>query len=374
MKIAVLFGGKSGEHEVSITSATSVVRHINDNIHEIILIAITKNGVWYLQDNKQIKAIKEDETAKFKIEESLEKRISLVPGGGTKNGIACNGESLEIDIVLPILHGTFGEDGHLQGLLEMADIPYCGCGTMASALTMDKEKTKQVWEAAELNVVPYITMCKPGRKEDDEFDEYADSAEEYFGYPMFVKPCCAGSSVGANRAENRIELQAAVKEAFKWDEKIIIEECLQAREIECAVTGNISATCEDSEITAYSVGEIAPKHGFYDYDTKYNDPDGAELIIPAKLDNKTMQEIQGLAGTAFGVLGCSGLARVDFFIDKTDGEIYLNEINTLPGFTSISMFPKLCENAGLKYSDLIELILKLGIERYNFRKALKTSR
>jgi D-alanine-D-alanine ligase len=374
MKVAILFGGRSGEHEISLVSASSIARNIDVKKHEVILIGITKNGRWFLQDNGQMDKIRTDKKATLHIEETTDKVVSLIPGGGKAGGLLCNGKQLAIDIVLPILHGTFGEDGHLQGLLEMGDIPYCGCGTMASALTMDKEKTKQVWEDAGLTVVPYISMCKPGRQEDDEFEEYADSAEEYFGYPMFVKPCCAGSSDGANRAENRIELKNAVEEAFKWDEKIVVEKCINAREIECAVTGNISATCDDTEITAYSVGEIAPTHKFYDYDAKYNDPNGAALLIPAKLDDETTQEIQGIAGMAFGVLGCSGLSRVDFFIDKDDGKIYLNEINTMPGFTSISMFPKLCENAGLDFTALIELLLKMGMERYNFRKELKTSR
>ena len=374
MKVAVLFGGKSGEHEVSLVSASSIVRNIDEKQHEIILIGITKTGKWFMQASSQIKKLKTNSTANLYIEEDSNKLISIMPGGGKSGGLLCNGTQLKIDIILPILHGTFGEDGHLQGLLEMADIPYCGCGTMASSLTMDKEKTKQVWEDAGLTVVPYISMCKPGRIENDEFEEYADSAEEYFGYPMFVKPCCAGSSVGANRAENRIELKAAVEEAFKWDEKIVIEKCINAREIECAVTGNICATSDDTEITAYSLGEIAPSHKFYDYDAKYNDPEGAKLLIPAQLDEETTQEIQGIAGMAFGVLGCSGLSRVDFFIDKDDGKIYLNEINTMPGFTSISMFPKLCENAGLDFTALLELIIKMGMERYTFRKELKTSR
>lgn len=374
MKVAVVFGGRSGEHEVSLVSASSVVRNIDAKKHEIILIGITKTGRWFLQDKKQIDTLLADEKANLHIEESTDTIVSLIPGAGKNGGLLCNGAQLDIDIVLPILHGTFGEDGHIQGLLEMADIPYCGCGTMASALTMDKEKTKQIWEEAGLTVVPYLSMCKPGRVEDDEFEDYADSAEDYFGYPMFVKPCCAGSSDGANKVEDRIELKAAVHEAFIWDEKIIIEKCINAREIECAVTGNISASCDDTEITAYSVGEIAPTHGFYDYDAKYNDPDGATLLIPAKLDGETTQEIQGIAGLAFGVLGCSGLSRVDFFIDKNDGKIYLNEINTMPGFTSISMFPKLCDNAGLHFTDLIELLIKMGLERYEFRKQLKTSR
>ncbi|HZK19775.1 MAG TPA: D-alanine--D-alanine ligase family protein, partial [Treponemataceae bacterium] len=303
MKIAILYGGKSSEHEISLQSASSIVLNIDTKKHHIVLIGITKQGFWYMQKSSQIEDLKKNVKELLHIEKTDANLVTILPGGGKKSGLLCNQIPLEIDIVLPVLHGTFGEDGHVQGLLEMANIPYCGCGTMASALTMDKEKTKEIWEENGISVVPYISMYKPSQKENDEFDTYADSAEEYFGYPMFVKPSCAGSSVGANKAENRKQLRSAVEEAFKWDEKLIIEKCINAREIECAVTGIISASSKKTEITAYSLGEIAPTHEFYSYDAKYNDPNGAALLIPAPLDEDTTRRIQVTAGLAYAVLG-----------------------------------------------------------------------
>lgn len=369
MKITVIYGGKSGEHEVSLVSATSVVKNINLSKHSLNLIGITKEGKWFYQDESELKRIKEDEKATLQIKEKYP--VVIVPAGSKENAIQVqtNGKytNLYTDIVFPVLHGTYGEDGTIQGLFEMAELPYVGCATMASSLTMDKEKTKQVWGNANLPIVPYICAKKYQSEQKDEFELLLKDIEEKFGYPVFAKPCCAGSSVGASKASNKNELEKAILEAFKWDDKILIEPFIHAREIECSVTGN-------EKPVAYTPGEIAPTHEFYDYDAKYTDPNGASLLIPAKLDDTVLEQVRSLAVKAYSSLDASGLSRVDFFLDKNSGKLMLNEINTMPGFTSISMFPKMCEAAGLKYSDLIEELIKLGINRFEKKRELLTSR
>ncbi|MFC2601495.1 MAG: D-alanine--D-alanine ligase family protein [Treponema lecithinolyticum] len=388
MTVAVLYGGKSGEHEVSLVSATSVVRAVNRTVHKIVLIGIAKNGVWYVQDESELRRVLDDDKAVLSIECKAKNAVYVVPGGGahaaagacTASGAAgasngalkrADGSAIDADIVFPVLHGTYGEDGLVQGLLEMAELPYCGNGAESSALAMDKEKTKTVWQAKNLPIVPFVCICSGEYADKGVLKEKLDGAERRFAYPVFVKPCSAGSSVGASKARNRAELENAVAQAFVWDEKILIETCIDAREIECSVTGD---SVNVQSIRSYTLGEIAPSHDFYDYEAKYTDPAGARLLIPAPLEKEQSQKIKQLAEKAYAVLDCSGLARVDFFVDKKTGDLYLNEINTMPGFTSISMFPKMCAHAGLKYSDLIELLLQQGLERFKRRRSLKTSR
>lgn len=369
MKITILFGGKSGEHEVSLVSAASVARTIDTTKHSVNLIGITKEGKWFYQDANELSRIKADTTAALQIKQDYP--VSVIPGGSKENAIQVftNGKyvSLFTDIVFPVLHGTYGEDGTVQGLLEMAELPYVGCGTMASSLTMDKEKTKQVWKDAKLPIVPFVCIRRAQKNNPAEFEKVLSNCEKEFSYPVFIKPCCAGSSVGASKAKNREEFIKTITEAFVWDEKILVEPFISAREIECSVTGN------DNPV-AYIPGEIAPRHEFYDYEAKYSDPDGAALLIPAKLDEQTIEQVRQIAVKAYSVLDASGLSRVDFFIDKNTNDLMLNEINTMPGFTPISMFPKMCEKAGLEYKNLIETLINLGIERFNARRNLKTSR
>ena len=367
MKITILYGGKSGEHEVSLVSAAYVARNIDTSKHIVNLIGIDKDGKWYWQDQSELERIKEDETAALQIKKDFPVMIS--PGGGKRQAIQVRNYSgyvnLYTDIVFPVLHGTYGEDGTVQGLLDMAEIPYVGCLTLSSALTMDKEKTKVVWQSENLPIVPY-TYLKSSWREEKIKEKIAEYEKEY-GYPAFVKPCCAGSSVGASKAKDKKELSEAIEEAFKWDSKILIEKFIPAREIECSVVGN-------TDVKAYGPGEIKPSHEFYDYDAKYNDPNGAALVIPAELDKDTAEKIRLMAIKAFKVLDCSGLSRVDFFISKEDGAIMLNEINTMPGFTSISMFPKMCEASNIPYSELIEKLCQLGIENFESHHSLKTNR
>lgn len=375
MNIGLIYGGRSGEHEISLISAAAIARGLRKNNH-ITLIGITKSGKWYLQNSSELDRICGDTSAVLKITENEKNEINIIPGNG-KNSFVVNGISLEIDVLFPALHGTYGEDGTIQGLFDMVDLPYVGCTTLASAITMDKEKTKVIWQNAGLPVVPYVCMKRSVMLNHTLYEPFIDETEKKLGYPMFVKPCCAGSSNGASKANNRQELYSTIKEAFMWDDKVLIEKSINAREIECSVTGNSVTYPADSKtekVVAYVPGEIAPSHTFYDFDAKYNDPDGAKLLIPAALSMDELERIRETACRAYEVLDATGLSRVDFFIDKDTKDIYLNEINTMPGFTTISMFPKLCNAAGLNFEALIELLLDEAVKRHNSKKMLTTSR
>ena len=375
MNIAVIYGGRSGEHEISLISASAIVRGMSKE-NKVVLIGITKAGKWYVQEDSEYQRICADEKAILTIKEDEAKAVSLIPGA-KKDAFVAGGKSLNIDVVFPALHGTYGEDGTIQGLFEMADVPYVGCTHISSAITMDKAKTKMIWQAAGLPVVPYVCMKRFVMLDSVVYDDFIEATEKELGYPMFVKPCCAGSSNGASKANNKKELNFALMEAFQWDDKVLIEKSINAREVECSVTGNSVTYPADSdveEVVAYIPGEIAPSHTFYDFDAKYNDPDGAKLLIPAELTENDLEKIRKTACAAYKVLDATGLSRVDFFIDRDSKEVYLNEINTLPGFTPISMFPKMCDAAGLKFPELIQLLLDEAVARYNAKQQLSTSR
>ena len=269
MKIALIYGGRSGEHEISLVSAAAIARGLAKN-NDVVLIGITPKGKWFLQDEAELNRITSDTKASFKITEDQSKAVYVVPGAG-KNCFRTPSEQLEIDVVFPALHGTYGEDGTIQGLLDMADIPYVGCTTMASSLTMDKEKTKQVLEAAGIPVVPYICMKRCDLNDSHRYDEIFQRCIDDLGFPLFIKPCCAGSSNGANKAKTPKELSFYLMEAFSWDDKVLIEKAINAREVECSVTGN-STTANpnnaDEVVKAYIPGEIVPTHTFYDFDAK----------------------------------------------------------------------------------------------------------
>lgn len=380
MIIALIYGGKSGEHEISLVSASAIARNINTKKHELLLIGITKEGKWYFQEDSELERIKGDEHAHFEIKEKKENEVFIVPGGGKKNTFligGAGGKIISCDVAFPALHGTYGEDGTIQGLFEMMDIPYVGCSTLASAITMDKEKTKSALAQAGIPIVPGICMRRSDFCDSEKYQEILSKAQKELGFPVFVKPCSAGSSDGAGKAENLEILKDAVKEAFEWDDKILIEKAINAREIECSVTGNpttYSGKNDFEKLTAYGPGEIAPKHLFYDYDAKYNDPDGADLLIPAALPEERLEEVRSLAKKAYAALDLCGLSRVDFFIDRDTDKLYLNEINTLPGFTQISMFPKMCGKFGLSFRDLTELLINEAVARFESTRKLKTSR
>jgi D-alanine-D-alanine ligase len=375
MNIALIYGGRSGEHEISLLSASSIARGFSKE-DKIYLIAITKEGKWYLQDTSEYERICADEKAVFKITEKEENLVNIIPGG-KKDAFIAGGKSLNIDVVFPALHGTYGEDGTIQGLFEMADIPYVGCTHLASALTMDKEKTKMVLQSVGIPVVPYVCMKRCVMLNSVVYDAFLEETEKELSYPMFVKPCCAGSSNGASKVNNKRELCFALMEAFQWDDKVLIEKAINAREVECSVTGNsvtYPAESDSEEVVAYIPGEIAPSHTFYDFDAKYNDPQGAKLLIPAELSENDLEKIRKTAVAAYKALDATGLARVDFFIDRDTKAVYLNEVNTLPGFTPISMFSKMCDAAGLRVNELLKLLLDEAVARYNSKQQLITSR
>lgn len=375
MNITLIYGGKSGEHEISLISAAAIARGLSKN-NKLTLIGISKQGKWFLQDDSELERIISDSTASFKITEDEGKAVFVIPGAGKKCFRTINA-SLETDVVFPALHGTNGEDGTIQGLLEMAEIPFVGCTTMSSALTMDKEKTKQVLQSANIPVVPYICMKRSDLNDSHRYDEVFQRCIDELGFPLFIKPCCAGSSNGANKATNKKELSFYLMEAFCWDDKVLIEKSINAREIECSVTGNSTTAHTDNAeeaVKAYIPGEIIPTHTFYDFDAKYNDPNGAALKIPADLSTDLIETVRSTAVKAYKTLDCAGLSRVDFFVEKDTGKLYFNEINTMPGFTQISMFPKMCEKAGVQFEELTELLVKEAVLRFGTKTKLTTSR
>jgi D-alanine-D-alanine ligase len=358
MKLAILYGGRSGEHEVSLNSAASIVNHLDPKKYELALIYIAHDGAWYLEAPLDTKKPGSGDAA-LPVLENQAALVSVLPS----RGLSCGGKPLPVDAVFPVLHGTFGEDGTIQGLLETAGLPYVGAGVLGSAIGMDKEKSKMLWVNAGLPVVPFIAVRAIEARDPDKLRDIARKAERDFHYPVFVKPSCAGSSVGAGKASNPEELSKAIAEALRWDTKALVEPFMVAREIECSVTGN-------NEPVAYAPGEILPTHEFYDYDAKYLDPEGASLKVPADLDPQQARTVREIAVKAYRAAELSGMARVDFFIGKKGGEILLNEVNTIPGFTSISMFPKMCEASGLPYPDLLDLLVKLAVERHHERESL----
>ncbi len=360
-RIGILFGGKSGEHEVSLVSAASVMKRLDAEKFEAVMIGIDRDGRWYLQDEPKV----DTETHGMILRKSIDNKVYVLPG----DGLYCRGKSLELSVVFPVLHGTFGEDGTVQGLLEIADLPYVGAGVLGSSLSMDKATVKRVWMKAGLRVVPF-TLAMRHRLYDttdtlneEAFAELCGRAEEEFSYPLFVKPSRAGSSVGVTRVENREELREAIGEAFRYDVKLLIEPEMVGREIECSVMGN-------EELEAFVPGEIVPSHKFYDYKAKYVDPDGAELLVPAPLSEDEQERVKETSMEAYRAAEVEGMARVDCFIEKKSGEVYLNEINTIPGFTGISMFSKLCEASGLPYPHMLERIIGLAHQRSRRQRSL----
>jgi D-alanine-D-alanine ligase len=364
MKIGVLYGGRSGEHDVSLCSAASVVSALDSNKYKVIAIGIDRDGKWYVQEKPEIVVHKN-----FGKILSLKKRGKwLVNHFEQKNklhlyNIKNKNEEVVLDVVFPVLHGTFGEDGTLQGLLELAMVPYAGADVTGSAVGMDKDIAKRLLKEAGIPVVPSVTINK--RQWQDNSKIIIQNALDKLGLPVFVKPVCTGSSVGIKKAKEKELLAAAINFAFQFDTRVMIEKAIDCREIECAVLGNDNPA-------ASVLGEIIPKHEFYSYEAKYIDPDGAALIIPAQLDSFLSEKIRKIAVDGYTALGCSGMARVDFFLDKNTSEFYLNEINTIPGFTSISMYPKLWEATGLKYSKLLDKLIELALERHKEKSAIKT--
>ena len=394
IRVGILFGGRSGEHEVSLLSAASVFNAIDQDKYEVVPIGITKEGRWVtaadaerllhgkFEDHKHLRAGDPDATPGAAV---LAKGESVVvppephrQGSITPFETDASSHSLtrraadraiDVDVIFPVLHGTFGEDGTIQGLLELADMPYVGAGVLGSAAGMDKDIMKALFRAAGLPMVKHVTVLRSQWGANPK--KVQKLVESKLKYPVFVKPANLGSSVGISKAHNRKELGPAIEEAAKFDRKIVIEQGVggnkqKAREIECSVLGN-------DEPEASLPGEIVPSTEFYDYNAKYLD-EGSQLIIPAKLSKAETKEVQRLAIGAFKAVDCAGLARVDFLMEPKSRKIYLNEINTMPGFTAISMYPKLWAASGVSYSDLIERLIQLGLERYEEKKKNQYSR
>jgi D-alanine-D-alanine ligase len=391
LRVGILFGGRSGEHEVSLLSAASVVNAIDKNKYEVVPIGITKEGRWLTAEHAenllQGKAARPTQTLRAGDPEStpgaavlaqgesvvvppepVHRHSGLVPFRTDSALRRASDRAINVDVIFPVLHGTFGEDGTIQGLLELADIPYVGAGVLGSAAGMDKDIMKSLFIAAGIPIVKHVTILRNAWETQPK--KVSKLVESKLKYPVFVKPANLGSSVGISKAHNRKELGPAIVEAAKFDRKIVIEQGVggnkrKAREIECAILGN-------DDPLASIPGEIVPIKEFYDYNAKYL-AEGSELIIPAKLTKSETKKIQTLAIQAFKAVDCSGLARVDFLVeprtmDAKTRKIYLNEINTMPGFTSISMYPKLWAASGLSYPDLIDRLIQLGLERHQDKK------
>jgi D-alanine-D-alanine ligase len=387
IRVGILFGGRSGEHEVSLLSAASVLNAIDKEKYEVVPIGITKDGRWLTAEHaenlltgklvlepRNLRAGDPDTTSSAAVlargeavvvpPEPVHRHSGLVPFQ-TDAGLMrrASDRAINVDVIFPVLHGTFGEDGTIQGLLELADIPYVGAGVLGSAAGMDKDIMKSLFIAAGIPIVKHVTILRAAWANDPK--KVQKLVESKLIYPVFVKPANLGSSVGISKAHNRKELGPAIEEAAKFDRKIVIEQGVggkkeKAREIECSVLGN-------DEPAASVPGEIVPGKEFYDYAAKYVD-EGSQLIIPAKLTKAETKKVQDLAVAAFQAVDCSGLARVDFLMDPKTRKIYLNEINTMPGFTAISMYPKLWAASGLAYADLIDRLIQLGIERHEDKK------
>jgi len=396
LRVGILFGGRSGEHEVSLLSAASVVNAIDKTKYEVVPIGITKDGRWLTAEHAerllkgnageavratqtQLRAGDPEATPGAAVlargesvvvpPEPARRDTGLAPFQTDANLRRASDRAINVDVIFPVLHGTFGEDGTIQGLLELADIAYVGAGVLGSSAGMDKDIMKSLFRAAGLPIVKHVTVLR------SQFEgtpkKVQKLVESKLKYPVFVKPANLGSSVGISKAHDRKELGPAIAEAAKFDRKIVIEEGVggkknKAREIECAVLGN-------DDPKASIAGEIVPCKEFYDYDAKYL-AEGSELVIPAKITKAEMKTVQRLAIAAFQAVDCTGLARVDFLMDPKSRKIFVNEINTMPGFTAISMYPKLWGATGLPYPELIGRLIRLGIERHEDKKRNQYSR
>jgi D-alanine-D-alanine ligase len=393
LRVGILFGGRSGEHEVSLLSAASVLKAIDKTKYDVVPIGITKDGRWLTSENAerllQGKPIEEARSLRAGDPDATPGAALLAQGEAVivppepvrrDEGMApfrieasalrrATDRAINVDVIFPVLHGTFGEDGTIQGLLELADLAYVGAGVLGSSAGMDKDVMKSLFRAAGLPIVKHVTVLRSQWEREPK--KVQKLVESKLKYPVFVKPANLGSSVGISKAHGRKELGPAIEEAAKFDRKIVIEEGVggknrKAREIECSVLGN-------DDPKASIAGEIVPSKEFYDYDAKYLD-EGSQLVIPAKLSKSEMKKLQALAIAAFQAVDCSGLARVDFLMDPKSRKIFVNEINTMPGFTSISMYPKLWAASGVSYPDLISRLIQLGIERHEDKKRNQYSR
>jgi len=365
LRVGVLFGGRSTEHEVSILSAQSIIAAMDPQRFEAVPLYIDKEGRWLTGDS--LKRLVSNAAAREYVYLPPDPtQHSLVPaynGAPSPSGGVQGGGIPVLDVVFPVFHGLNGEDGTIQGVLELANLPYVGAGVLGSALGLDKIYMKRAFAAAGLPVVDYLPTTR--RQYERDPDAFIALVEERIGYPCFTKFANSGSSVGTTKAHNRAELVEGLRLASTFDRKLLVERAVDARELEISVLGN-------DEPEASVVGEVVPAHEFYDYDAKYLD-EGSRLLIPAPVDDAVAQEARSMAVRAFQSVDAAGMARVDFFMERTTGRLLLNELNTIPGFTRISMYPKLWEASGLPYPKLIERLVELAIERFNDRQRSQTA-
>ncbi len=359
LRVGIVFGGKSAEHEVSLQSAKNIVDALDKEKFEPVLLGMDKHGRWQHSDARDW-LLNAHDPAHIALKPS-EQRVALIPGEDAPALLDTTaGNALPVDVIFPIVHGTLGEDGSLQGMLRMANLPFVGSGVLGSAVSMDKDVAKRLLRDAGLNVAPFITF-KAANRDSVSFTEL----EQRFGLPLFVKPASQGSSVGVSRVNSEAEYRAALALAFRFDTKVLVEKGITGREIECAVLGN-----ENPE--ASTCGEIVVNATFYSYDAKYISDAQARVVVPAALPDTLNDEIRATAIRAFQALECCGMARVDVFLTP-ENEVVINEINTLPGFTNISMYPKLWQASGLGYSALITRLIELAIARHREENALESS-
>jgi D-alanine-D-alanine ligase len=354
LRVGILFGGRSGEHEVSLASAASVIRGLDADKYEAVPIGITKEGHWLVGGAAQKmlpEVLKGGQRVMMTADPTDAALIPLDRSGGGQR----------IDVVFPVMHGTFGEDGTIQGLLDLAGLPFVGAGVLGSAIGMDKDVAKRLLQVAKIPVVPWIAVLRADWERHPR--EIQRTLEKKFKYPLFVKPATLGSSVGMTKVHSRAELSPALHLAAEFAMKILVEKCIVGREIEVSVLGNLDPK-------ASVPGEIVPHHEFYDYAAKYLE-EGTQLLIPAKLRPAQVKKFQKYAVDAFRALELNGMARVDFFLEKKGGKIYLNEVNTIPGFTSISMYPKLWEASGIPFRELIDKLIELALEMHREKARTK---
>jgi D-alanine-D-alanine ligase len=360
IRVGIIFGGRSVEHEVSLVSAASVINALDKENYDVVPIGITPSGKW-LSSGETLRLLREKRSIDNEREQILvpdPRKQSLIVLG--ENGNA----GMPLDVIFPLIHGTYGEDGSIQGLLELADIPYIGAGVLGSAVGMDKVVQKELLQQAGIPVSPCVWFIFDIFKTQQK--KIIAEIERKLKYPLFIKPANSGSSIGISKASGRKELLTSIEQASQLDRKILVEQGVKnAREIECSILGNDNPS-------ASVLGEIVPSNEFYDYDAKYVDGKTTE-IIPAKLPKHIAKKVQTYALAAFRALDCAGMARVDFLVDRKTNRIVLNEINTIPGFTSISMYPKLWQASGLSYSALLDKLIQLAIERHEEKKKLKTT-
>ena len=355
LRVGVIYGGRSGEHEVSVASAASIFKHLDRTRYEAVPIRIEKSGRWVL-GGRAPEALSAAAVIEGRATEALQpvEPSAVVSGSG-------------LDVVFPVLHGPYGEDGTVQGLLELANIPYVGAGVLGSAVGMDKAVMKTLFAASGLPIVAHLTVLRKEWLE--QRPSIGERAADELRFPMFVKPANLGSSVGISKARSAADFADAMELAFQFDRKVVVEAAVpHAREIECAVLGNDAPE-------ASVPGEVIVTHpdGFYSYDAKYLDPDGASWKIPADIPPETADRVRDVSVEAFRALDLAGMARVDFFLDGKAGVLYLNEVNTIPGFTTISMYPKMWEATGLAYSSLLDRLIALALERHAEKQSLRTS-